>query len=282
MPCTITPLAPLAECDHLIADATVALALNARDGVSSADETQLMTRFGIRPEDIVDIAKLTRTRPDLLVANLAWSAGLILTSTGQSQLDPHVSATVRDVANGLGLDVRQGLLADLKDGDRHARYLDAWTVPRADMQGDWPKVVFHGTSTVFWPDIDRDGLITTAPSNWPQRSRQQEEPAAPQGPRDEISLSASPYVAAFHAARTAFRKGGEPIVLSCLKPRNWDVDHDVLRDLIDTGLVRRANARQASQEAGLLATPDPIARAAILAVHAPRTKTPFGQWPTRP
>ena len=266
MTCVIAHTLPLSDCNYLIANATQGLAFKVDQSVSPADQVLLSARFRVAPSDTDDIGALMGTRPDLLVGRLDWTGKVIRTQSGRSQLDPHTSVTVRDIAHQLGMGVRQLLFSSIEHGPGEAWYSNDWTVPVGDMTGDWPERVYHGTACEHWSAIDQHGLITTGAPNWPQ------------GAINSISLSASPYVAAFHAACTAFKTQTNPIVLACAKPAVWDVDYDVKRDLVSKGLVLPADARRASQEAGLMETPNPIPRAQILAVYTPSLRTDWRQW----
>jgi len=74
---------------------------------------------------------------------------------------------------------------------------DTWVTPHAEMFGGVPSVLFHGTSDAYLAPIRAAGLITTGAPNWQA------------GGQNEVYLTASPQIAAFHARRTAGAKGGD-------------------------------------------------------------------------
>jgi len=92
-----------------------------------------------------------------------------------------------------------------------------------DTRDKLPKVMYHGTSSVFLQRILRQGLRPGNPSNWSGDNYHGTF-------KEHIFLADSPIHARWHAADTARKKGGEGVVLKVNVPDqnkltpDWDAD----------------------------------------------------------
>lgn len=246
----------MAHGDLIIADATHTCVFSATDNWSVI-QPQLSV-FSIAPADLQELVNLpTRTRPDLLVGKV-FGATMRLPALDVG-LEPLCSTVIHRVVTSLDLDDCQRTRLD---GDP-----DVIRTPRSIISGTMPTVIYHGTSDLHLPLIQTSGLCISQPSNWTG------------GGRNHIYLAAEAQVSAFHARRTAELAGGDPIVLECLLPTNWGVDHDVQHQMVVNPAVPSADPLFLSQEAGLFAVPADIPWSDILEVRRPVLHTRFETWP---
>ena len=217
---------------HLIvADATQTRVFSATDSWSVI-QPQLSV-FSIAPADMQELVNLPKgIRRDLLVGKVFGAT--LRFSALDIGLEPLCSTVIHRVVNAHGLDGCSRTRVDEE--------IDVIYTPRALITGMMPTVVYHGTSDVHLPQIRSGGLCVSQPSNWPA------------GGRNHIYLAAEAQVSAFHARRTALRAGGDPIVLKCLLPANWAVDHDVQHQMVLNPAVPSNDAVFLSQEAGLFSS----------------------------
>ena len=243
---------------HVVADRRQCFVFDSVDFGRAAGDLAL--RFSITPADIGELAnQWTTKRPDLLIGAFHPNQATLTTMGDGVALDPGTSKIVRDAARLTGISqVRRLLIVGTE--------WDEWVTPRRLMRGSVPDVLFHGTSDLLLTGILTRGLRTDQPPNWAK------------GGKAQVFLTATPQTAAFHARRTADRRGGLPVVLSCRRPPHLQPDWDVQHQVVGNPLVPTASAWNRTREAGLFASPRPLRRCAILAAHVPMAGAPFQSW----
>lgn len=249
--------------DMLVASPTHCYIFRATDPLSPAVRTALKAYFNVRVRSLTRLKSWVaqHLRQDLLVGHIAWARGVLVLETGLLSPDPHSSTIAAGVTTHLGLGYKQAIL---QGG------VIIWNTPASDVIGRVPGVLFHGTSDKVLPAIRAGCLITSAPSHWPI------------GSKGVVCLTATPQIGMKHALEAAARRGGNPIVIACVKPAVLDVDWDVNRWLVQPKRIPSTNGWFLTQEAGLFSTPHPIPASDILGVYAPNGLAPFSAWPTIP
>lgn len=248
--------------DIVVASPTHCYIFRATTPLSPAVRAALRAYFGIRVRTLVRLTSwvATRLRQDLLIGRISWSGGQIAMATGALSIDPRSSTLAAGVTRHLGLGYRQSTFQGGMIG---------WATPIADVIGQIPAVLYHGTSDTVRPTIRSGGLITTAPSHWPV------------GSTGVVCLTATPQIALKHAREAVARRGGNEIVIQVPTPPVLGVDWDVHNQLVLPKRVPSTNGMFLTQEAGLFSTPHSIPPAA-LTVFAPNAFAPFSAWPIIP
>jgi hypothetical protein len=223
--------------------------------------TELNRIFGIAPTDLHDLVNIfSRQRPDLLIGMIDPAKSQLRIIAGATGLDPCSSTVIRHALERLCLAEcwRCLVVADNK--------LDTWVTPYTEMFGGVPPVLFHGTSNVYLASIRAAGLITTGLRNWLASGR------------NEVYLTASPQIAAFHARRTAEATGAQPIVVACRRPNFLVPDWDVVNLMVNNAQVPSNDGRMLAREAGLFASPAAIPVSEIVDIREAALSTPYMTW----
>lgn len=223
--------------------------------------TAIDATFGFVPTSQNDLANLwTTRRPDLLIGSLLPNPKILTILGSGVSLDPVCSVVAKAAANLLKVEsIRRMLIA----GGPY----DIWFTPLGDMKGRIPSILFHGTSDLFSNRIWAEGLRIDQLPNWLNGSRRR------------VCMTATPQTAAFHARRTAGKKGGRPIVVAFRKPWFLEADWDVTNQLANNSWVPCNDAMMLTKEAGLFSSTRPASRMAILDILEPQISAPVSGWP---
>jgi len=230
-------------------------------------QSQLKTFFNIISKSHSDLLNLVtgvlkhnpNARQDLLYGCVNWKNNKfrINNNDGVVGFEPRTSTMIYEVSSLLGkMSCEQMLL-----------FPGTWVTNFSEMSRTLPASMYHGTSNKYLTEIENEGLIAGGEPNWnvdiPNR----------------IYFTASPYIAANHAARTAGMKGGQPIVVEFNCPTVLCADFDVEREILLNPLnPTRGNSDFWGQEAGLWSTCNPIIATEITKFYIPKINCPFDHW----
>lgn len=217
--------------------------------------------FQLAPKNLGHLINgCAKARPDLLIAGVDRNKMQLKVNAGNTGLDPCSSSLIRHVVEALGL-VECWRKLTLEGGT------DEWLTPRAQMCGGVPLVLYHGTCDIHLASIRAIGLSTTGVPNWKS------------GGRNQVYMTASPQIAAFHARHTANSKGGQPIVVACRRPAKLLPDWDVINSMVKSPAVPSNDGQVLAREAGLFASPIAIPACEIVEIRTPKLSSDYLKWP---
>lgn len=210
-----------------------------------------------------------KKRQDSLIGGIDSINSRLNLIAGETRLDPRSSSIISQTVNYLKIkECSQKLtFVSIVEGEEE-NFLDSWITSSADIQGNIPKTLYHGTTDTYLEGIRTNGLITDGVSNWEE------------GGQGEVYLTATPQIAAFHARRTARNGGGNPIVIECNRPRILSPDWDVVKFLVENSDVPSNDGLTLAQEAGLFASRTVIPANEIVEIRIPLKSCEYRNWTT--